>query len=544
MTPEREEAGRLRHPVELTRDGPQHPEKAVPAIGLEGVSKVFGGQAALADVNFSVRRGSVHALVGENGAGKSTLIKIFAGIHHPDTGRVLVAGEERRIHSPRDAANLGIGFLHQHFDLVPDLAVRENLVLTTGYPRGLLGRIKWRDLDLKVSAALTRAGISPRLKTPVRELNTPQQQLVALSRVLLQDPDVIFLDEPTASLGEADTSHMLHVIKDQRQAGKTIVFISHRLDEVLDVADSITVLRDGRVETTTPREAVTHRDLVALLGGVADEEITAHSAVARPATPRLEVRAIASRPDHQPVSLAVWPGEVLGIAGLVGSGRSHFASLVAGRIPLTVGDILLDGKAIRLRGVRDALRHGIALLPETRTEALVAEFSIADNITLGHLQPYCWHGLVIQRRRVEQAASVLVERLAIKGSKEDDEVQLLSGGNQQKVLLARVLELHPQVLLLDEPTAGIDIATKQFIYGLTRDLAADGLAIIFISSELEEVSLVADRILVWRNGGWITELPGGTPRARIVNKLFQESGRDLGQRPETQAQVVGDRAHE
>jgi ABC-type sugar transport system ATPase subunit len=498
---------------------------APPILEAVGVSKQFGGQWALREADFALRTGSIHALVGENGAGKSTLIRLFAGIHEPDAGEIRVRGEEQRIRSPRESRDLNIGFLHQQLHLVPDLSVRENVVLANGYPTGRSAQVAWRRVNRLAEESLALAGASVDPRALVGELPTAQQQLVAFARVLLQQPDVIFLDEPTASLGEADSRHMLEVLREQRARGTTIVYISHRLDEVLDLCELVTVLRDGKVVSTTAAEGLTRDELVRMLGGVPDEHATPQRTAASTragAPPRLELRNVVAAEDRAPVSLELHPGEVLGLAGLVGSGRSRFAKALFGIPPIVAGEVLVDGERVQIGSARDALRHGIVLVPENRAEALVGDFGIAPNVSLGHVERHAVGGIFIQRRREEAPAREFVRQFAIKGSKEGDEVGLLSGGNQQKVLLARALDLKPRVLILDEPTAGIDIATKQFIYRLTRELAATGMSIVFISSELEEVSLVADRIAVWIEGRQVDELPAGTSRAAIVARLFAD----------------------
>ena len=497
-----------------------------PVLEAVGVSKHFGGQWALRDVDFSVRPGSIHALVGENGAGKSTLIRLFAGIHEPDAGVIRVRGAEQRIRSPRDARDLSVGFLHQQLHLVPDLSVRENLLLATGYPTGRVSKVNWRRVNDAAEEFLAFAGASVDPRALVGDLPSAQQQLVAFARVLLQRPDVIFLDEPTAALGEADSRHMLEVLRDQRERGRTIVYISHRLDEVLELCEGVTVLRDGKLVSTTSTQDLRRDELVRMLGGVPDEHAAPKptAAAARAdAPPRLELRDVVTAGGSTPVSLTVHPGEVLGLAGLVGSGRSRLAAALFGMTPITSGTVLVDGDPVDVATVQKALRNGIVLVPENRADALVHDFGIAPNISLGHVDRHAAAGIFISRRREAEPAREFARRFSIRGSKDVDEVGLLSGGNQQKVLLARALDLNPKILILDEPTAGIDIATKQFIYRLTRELVATGMSIVFISSELEEISLVADRIAVWKGGRQVEELPAGTSRAAIVARLFADT---------------------
>jgi ABC-type sugar transport system ATPase subunit len=492
------------------------------ALEARNVSKAFGGQLALAGADVAVARGTIHALIGENGAGKSTLIKIFAGVHQPDSGEIVVDGDVCQITGPRDARDRGVGFLHQDLHLIPHLTVRENLLLTVGYPRRG-SRIDWARVDEIAAEYLPLAGAAVSPRATVASLSGAERQLVAFARVLLQQSQIIFFDEPTASLGDTESRHMLDVLKAQRERGTTIVYVSHRLDEVLELADTVTVLRDGRVVDTVGREGLTRDRLITMLGGIPGEAHAPDLASrADSGTPRLQVRNLAAEDGDRGTSLDLWPGEVLGIAGLVGSGRTRFASMLAGLRPIAHGDIVVDGEPVHAGGVGAALKRGIVLSPESRAAALVADFGVAANVSLGQLDAYSRRGLVVDRQRERDAAQAHVERLRIKGSAERDEVRLLSGGNQQKILLARALERRPKVLVLDEPTAGVDIATKQFIYRLVRELAASGIGIVFISSELDEVSLVADRIVIWRHGP-VAELPAGTSRAAIVARLFLES---------------------
>ena len=482
---------------------------------------------ALDSASLAIQTGSVHAIAGENGAGKSTLIKIFAGVHEPDEGEVVIRGVAQRIANPRVAQELRLGFLHQRLNLVPSLSVRENLLLTSTYPTVGL-KIDWKKVDASCSQALEAAGIDVEPTLPIRELNPAQQQLVALARVLMERPDVLVLDEPTATLGAEDTAHLLDVIRAQQRAGATVIFVSHRLDEILELADTVTVLRDGRVVESRERSSLTRPALVELLGG-ATKEAEELEAAPEPTTVRtreqrrklLELDAVESPDLDNPVSLAVEAGEVVGLAGLVGAGRSTLATILAGGGTVSGGTIRVDGTEVSLRNRRTAIAHGIVLVPPDRGEGIVPEFDVAQNLTLGHVSQYTWKGLVINSRAERRATASYIEQLGIRGAKGAAAARNLSGGNQQKVLIARALDRSPRVLVLDEPTAGIDLGTKEYIYGLVRSLAEDGLGILFISSELEELPLVADRTLVFSRGRVTHDLPGSATRNEIVHKLFE-----------------------
>jgi ribose transport system ATP-binding protein len=487
---------------------------------VRGVTKRFGAQVALDDATLDIEPGTIHAVAGENGAGKSTLIKIITGVHQPDAGEVFVDGESVALRTPREARDRGIGWTHQHVDAIPAVTVRENLFLTIGYPTRL-GRIDWAEVDRRARRYLERVGLDVDPKTRLGDLSPAAQHMVAFARLLLQDPQIFILDEPTATLGEADSDKLLQLIAEHRDAGATVVFVTHRLEEILRVADVITVLRDGKVTGTVPREGLSRGELVELLGGSSDQ---VHKDPPKAATgvPRLSVSNLSAIPSDRSASFTIGEGEVVGLAGLVGSGRTTLAKLLAGMATPAGGTIAVDGRDVSLRRYRDALDHGIVLVPEDRAAALVPDFGIAENISLGHVDRYARGGIVLNRGREQSAADELSSRLRIKGSMGAKAVRYLSGGNQQKVLLARALNLDPRVLILDEPTGGIDLHTKEYIYSLVRQLAGEGMSILFISSDLEELPLVSDRVLVFRKGRITAELPGDCSRSTIVARLFDE----------------------
>jgi ABC-type sugar transport system ATPase subunit len=501
-----------------------------PTLRVKQLAKRFGGQVALADVSLEVRRGEVHAIVGENGAGKSTLIKILAGIYEADGGEIIVRGQRAEIRTPRDARALGLGFLHQQLHLVAERSVRENIFLTSDYPRRLVA-IDWREVNAHCGRLLELVGLrgmDPGVE--LRELNLAQRQLVALARTLQDEPEIIVLDEPTSALGEDDTLHLLDVVAARRDAGATVIFVSHRVDEVLSIANSITILRDAQLVQTLPREGISRAGLVQLLGGRAESGEAQATSPFLPKTETgrplvLKVESLAGPGIDHPVTLSIAAGEVLGLAGLVGSGRSTFAAMVAGAAPVTAGEISIDETPAVITSRQDAFAKGVVLVPSDRSEALVLDFDIRENITLGHAERYAWRGVVLRKRKQRQRADELTRELKIRGAKGDSRLRYMSGGNQQKVLLARAIDRRPRVLLLDEPTAGVDVATKQYIYGIVRELAKQGVAILFISSELEELPRVCDRIAVFSRGRVLDELSGRTDRATIVDRLFKETDR-------------------
>jgi ABC-type sugar transport system ATPase subunit len=496
------------------------------AVGAHGVTIRFGGQLALSDVSLEVRQGSIHAIAGENGAGKSTLIKILAGIHRPDTGSLQVSGQHVVIRDPWNAAELGLGFLHQHLSLVHGLTVRENLLLTTRYPTRQRVRIDWRAVQERAEHYLNLVGLNVDPCALVGDLTPGQQQLVGFARVLLQDPKVIILDEPTAALGEVESRNMLEIIRQRQSSGVTVIFISHRLDEIMKIASRVTVLRDGKLVATVERSAVTREQLVHMLGGAGEHHEHMGLFRARAPVARLEAKEVVSTGFNNPITMSIDPGEVVGLAGLAGSGRTRFAEVLAGARPVFSGSLIVNGSSVRLRNRRDAIRHGIVMLPADRSRAVIPDFTIPPNITLGNASGYAYRHLVLAKRREKLAANRYIRELRIKTGKSDGRMRYLSGGNQQKVLLARALDLKPAILILDEPTAGIDIATKEYVYQLVRDLASTGMSVIFISSELDELPLVSDRILVFAGGQITAHMTGRSSRAEIVAELFAQSSRE------------------
>ncbi|MEZ5121850.1 MAG: sugar ABC transporter ATP-binding protein [Solirubrobacterales bacterium] len=486
------------------------------------VTKRFGGQLALDAATLAVQPGSVHALAGENGAGKSTLIKILAGVHQPDAGYFAIDGRRVDLRNPHQVRGFGISFVHQDLYLAADMSVRENVILGSGYPTRRGTAIRWRTLTAETKRLLDLVGLDVDPTTPVRDLNPAHQQLVALARAMRHDPRIIVLDEPTAALGDADSNHLLDLVQRRKEEGVTSILVSHRLDEILRVADAVTILRDGKVVTTVPRATLTRADLVRLLGGHPDGDESVRTGVRKHASVRVSVDGLHGAGLDVPATFTIGHGEVVALAGLVGSGRSSTAHLISGLSPASAGAVTVDGRAVPSGDLRAAIEHGIVLVPSERKNALVSSFTVAENFSLGHIERYARRGLVLDKQREANAAERFVDELEIRRRSPRSPVRDLSGGNQQKVLLARALDLEPKCLILDEPTSGIDIATKEYIYGLVRRLAAAGTGVLFISSDLEELPLVADRILVFNRGRITRELPGDASRPQIVHALFSD----------------------
>ncbi len=470
---------------------------APPLLALHGLTKSYGPVRVVDDVSFDVAGGSIHALLGENGAGKSTLIRMLAGVVPIDDGHLEVDGVRHRPGSVRAAQALGIVALPQELTLVPGLDAADNIYLGHRQP-GVLGVVDRRRLERDAAAQLARLGQTVPVRTPVGELSAVQQTVVALARALVRDARVLVLDEPTAALTDAETAQLFTVLRGLRDAGTAVVYVSHRLEEVFRLADTVTVLRNGRHVWTKPVDRTATDDVVRAMIGRSTDEVFAP----RDATPGAVVLAVDDLRGHRlrGVDLAVRAGEVLGVAGLAGSGRSELLRIVGGAQRAAGGRVLLDGVPVAPRSVGRAMAAGIALVPEERRrQGLILSESIQGNIALADPRSVSRLG-VASRAREGALAQRHVEALRIRARSVRQPVRELSGGNQQKVVLAKFLQRRPRVLLLDEPTRGIDVGTKTEIYALIRALADDGVAVVVVSSEILELLGVADRIAVLHEG--------------------------------------------
>jgi ribose transport system ATP-binding protein len=480
-----------------------------PLLRLEGVRKGFPGVQAVGKASLEVRAGEVHALVGENGAGKSTLIRIVTGAHAPDAGILELCGVPVRWTSPLAALNAGIAAIYQELDLVPTLSVRANLFL--GREGGTLRFIAAAKERGKAGEVLARLGVDVEPGVRACDLDVARQQLVAIARALLADARLLVMDEPTAALSSGEVERLFTVIREMRGRGIGILFVSHRLDEVLAIADRVTVMRDGAtLGTWTATELGRDRLIELMVGRPLDDEFPK----VRCGRGR-EVLAVRNLSGGRVrgVSFAVRAGEVVGIAGLVGAGRTDLARLIFGADVAEEGEICLDGKPAAIRSPRDAIRRGICLLTEDRkAQGLVLGLSARDNFSLPNLDRWSARGFVRRREELD-AFERFVVSLRIRLSGPDQPAGDLSGGNQQKLLLARWLERDSRVLLFDEPTRGIDVGAKHEIYLLINELASRGKAIVMISSELPEILGMSDRILVMHSGrltGEISDAAGAT----------------------------------
>ena len=475
-------------------------------VQMEGIAKRFDSVKALRGVDFDVAPGEVHALVGENGAGKSTLIKILAGIHRADAGRVLVGGEEVHMHGPADARRAGINFVFQELAPLPHFTVAEYMSLGQAHARRFGVLVDWRAMRRRAKAIADRFGLDFHLNSQMRDLSVAQQRMAEIGQALMHDARLVVMDEPTATLSDRETESLFRVIRELRSEGVAVVYVSHRLEEIFALADRVTVFRDGARIATHAIGDCTREQLVL-------EIIGAKQLVPRAQTDRevgevvLETRGLTTATVRD-VSLQLRRGEIVGLAGLVGSGRTEVARALFGLDRVKAGELLVAGRPVRLRGPRDAIGRGIGLLPEERkTEGLVTPMCVRENITIGALRKYArpsW-GL-LSKRRERAAARAYGASLQVKFAGPDAPITSLSGGNQQKVVLARIIDMGARILLLDEPTKGVDIGAKREMFALIRELAADGAAVLYISSEHEELAELCDRAVVMREGAVVAEL--------------------------------------
>jgi ABC-type sugar transport system ATPase subunit len=467
-------------------------------LRLEGISKTFSGVLALAAVDFDVRRGEVHALVGENGAGKSTLIKIMSGVYQPDQGHVILDNRPVEFASPYEAQQAGLSAVPQELNMEPYLNVAENIYLGR-QPCGRFGLIDHRALYRRAADLLKLLDIDLDPAQMVEELSVAQRQMVSIARAISVEARIIILDEPTAALTGRETDILFAIIRRLKARDLGIVYISHRLEEILEIADRVTVLRDGRHIDTRPIQSVSLDQIVSMMVGreIADLFRKEEAVIGGPA---LEVSHLSTPGVLDDISFTLHEGEILGVAGLVGAGRTELARAIFGADRLSGGEIRLLGKPTALRSTHDAIRSGIALAPEERKQqGLVVDLSVGENIALPSLSRLSRHGIIRPREQVRLGRDY-VERLAIRTPSLDQKVKYLSGGNQQRVVLSKWLATQPRVLILDEPTRGVDVAAKADIHGLMSQLAKQGVAILMISSDLPEVLAMSDRILVMHRG--------------------------------------------
>ena len=488
------------------------------------ISKRFGGVRALEDVSFPIARAAIHAIVGENGAGKSTLMKIAAGVQPPDSGAIELDGKTIIINSPRRARELGIALVPQEPALCPNLTVAENLNL--GHEPQSFGIVRRGEMRARAAAALQRAALDVPLDLPVERLGSAQRHLLQIARSLAENAKVLILDEPTAALSEGEAANLFERLRALREEGVTILYISHRLPEIFALCDAITTLRDGHHVATQATRDVKPDDIVTQMVGrvleqeeAATERQIASSGAVRNA-PILRLEKLSRAGAFHDVSLELRPGEIVTLAGLVGSGRSEVARCVFGLDKISTGRMWLDGQSYAPRGPRDAIRCGLALVPEDRHgQGLVMQLSVRENLSLPALAANLAglsFGPFVRGGVERSTAGARLDELSIKTAGAEAGVETLSGGNQQKVVLGKWLTVAPKLLIVDEPTQGVDVGAKAQVHRLLRDLAARGFGVLMISSDLPEVLHLSHRILVMRQGHIAGELAHGASAEDVM----------------------------
>jgi len=501
---------RRRHPVPNTEgfpvaDGPS------PLLSMQGITKRFLGSPALLDAHFEVARGEVHALIGQNGAGKSTLIKVLTGVYAKDSGRIEFDGREVAFPSPHAAQLAGLSTIYQEVNLVPFRSVAENVFLNREPKR--FGLIDWRRMNREAAAILRRLDIDIDVTRPLHDYAIATQQMTALARALSTEAKLVIMDEPTSALAEQEVQTLFRVIRRLKAEGVSVVFVSHRLDELYAVSDRVTVMRDGRTIEERPMAEISRYELVSKMLGRELAEQLSHRRADEDGElagqrPVLEAADLRRGRALDGVSLSIRPGEIVGLAGLLGSGRTETARAIFGADPLDSGTIRIDGAPVQVRSPRTAVEHNIGLSSEDRkTEGIIPHLSVRENLTLALLPHLRRHGIVDRKRQTE-VVDRFITAIGIKCSSPEQPIRELSGGNQQKVLLARWLCTDPRLLILDEPTRGIDVGAKRDIQALVRQLADDGLAVLLISSELEEIIANSDRVVTLRDGRSVAGFSG------------------------------------
>jgi len=499
-------------------------------LRMEGISKAFPGVQALADVDFELAAGEVLGLVGENGAGKSTLMKILSGAYRKDAGRIFLYDQEVDIESPHHAQQLGIAIIYQEFNLTPNQSAAANIFIAREPRRLSLGRfvsfVDRRRMEREAQEHLDRVGARVPATALVRDLSVAEQQMVEVAKALAVDARIIVMDEPTSALGEDEVERLFEIIGTLKEQGIAIVFITHRLEEVFRIADRVVVLRDGQRVGGMPIDQAMPENVIHLMVGRELGDMF-HKEEAEIGAPLLEVRGLGRQGVVEDVSFTLRRGEILGFAGLVGAGRTETARLLFGADPKDAGQIYVDGKLVKIDSPTDAVMAGIGLLPEDRgNQGLVLNLSVLENVVLPTLDDYARAGWWMDRRSLRNTAQDYVDKLDIRTPHLEQKAMFLSGGNQQKTVVAKWLASQPRVLIMDEPTRGIDVGAKAEVHALMSRLAQAGVGIIMISSELPEILGMSDRILVMSEGRVAAILDREEATQEII--MAYASGEEIG----------------
>lgn len=476
-------------------------------LSFQHISKSFPGVKALRDVSFSIRKGEVHALVGENGAGKSTLLNILKGIYQPDEGQIIYDGSSIKIKSPGHASSIGINMVHQEINLVPELTVGQNILLGNE-PMGKGIAINYRELYKRCNEALKELDCPFSDKEQVKKLSAAQMQMIAIARSLMYNSKVVAFDEPTASLSNAETRHLFEIINKLKNNGTSIIYVSHRLEEIFEIADRVTVLRDGKVIDTLNVKDVDKKTLVRLMVGREVSEYMQHTANYSTEEVALKVENLTSDGVFENVSFELKRGEILGISGLVGSKRTDVVRAIFGADKFTSGNIYMNGKPIKIKSPNKAIKAGIALLPEERkSQGFIKLMSNDMNVNISSLDKSMKRGK-LDYSVLKKNTEYYIKELKITPPNPDMETTNLSGGNQQKIVLAKWLSINSQIIIFDEPTRGLDVGAKSEIYRLMDEFVRNGNSIIMVSSELPEILGMSDRIIVMHEGKAVATLNG------------------------------------
>lgn len=490
-------------------------------LEMKNITKTFPGVVALDNVNFSTLRGEVHALVGENGAGKSTLVKVLGGIHEKDSGEMFLDGDKYEPYNPRDAFDNGISIIHQELNLIGSLNAVENIFMGRQTLKNRLGFIDWKVMQQKANSIFQELEINIDMKTSVSRLGVARQQMVEIARALSYDSRIIVMDEPTSSLSAKEVGKLFEVVEGLSDEGVSIVFISHKLEEIKEIADRVTVLRNGNLIGTRDVEKVTQSEVSKMMVGKEIEDSRYVKIDQDKGEELLRVESLTSAPSVKNVSLSVKSGEILGIAGLVGAGRTEVARAIVGADKKDSGDIFLRGEKIEIDSPAEAAKKGIGLIPEERkTQGIIPGMNVKGNITITILDKLSRLGF-LNKSREKNISEKLVEKLDIRLADLKQPAKDLSGGNQQKVVLAKWFAKDCDVLIFDEPTRGIDVGAKIEIYNLINELVGEGKGVIMISSEMEEVLNMSDRIIVIDEGKVVAEFDSDkATKEKIMDKII------------------------
>lgn len=475
-------------------------------FGTEGISKAFGGAKALSNVSFQVSPGDIHCLAGENGSGKSTLIKIMSGVETPDSGTIILDDERLSSLTPREAVAKGVQVIFQDFSLIPNLTVAENIALSTAVleKKKLINPQKNREIAAK---ALELIGVDLDLDATVRSIPVSSKQLVAIARAMTQGVKLLFMDEATTALTRKEIDHLFGVVRNLRDQGVATVFVSHKLDEVQEIAESITILRNGEVTAEGPIENFDRKAIAEAMTGQEVSEVRLTPELPKSAATVLEVEGLTSSGRFKNVSFSVKAGEIVGITGLLGSGRSEIAEALFGMAPIESGTVSVNGKKVSLSGPRDAVEAGIGYVPQDRlSQGLFLNQSIRKNVMAAAIERFLGKGGFVKGKDISETVSNWISDLKIKTDNPENAATSLSGGNQQRVVLAKWLAMTPSVLILNGPTVGVDIGSKKEILEIIRDKALEGMAVVIVSDDIPEIVQIAHRVMVVHQGKLGAEL--------------------------------------